>query len=121
MLQAMISIIHSPTACFVGPWEKEWCLSARVSVRPERLPERVSKHSLRRLPERLAERCVSRMLNDLGVLLFNFVEEEGGEEQWRTRNDEPAAKVEPAGLKAPLQREPPDDAGLDAGCRRKET
>jgi hypothetical protein len=31
------------------------------------------------------------------------------------------AKVEPAGLKAPLQREPPDDAGLDAGCRREGT
>ena len=31
------------------------------------------------------------------------------------------AKVEPEGLKAPLQREPPDDAGLDAGCRREGT
>jgi hypothetical protein len=31
------------------------------------------------------------------------------------------AKFEPAGLKAPLQREPPDDAGLDAGCRREGT
>ena len=56
-------------------------------MRPERLPERVSKHSLRRLPGRLAERCVSRMLNDVSVLLFRSVEEEGGEEQWGTRND----------------------------------
>ena len=27
------------------------------------------------------------MLNDVSFLLFRFVEEEGGEEQWRTRND----------------------------------
>ena len=27
------------------------------------------------------------MLNDVSFLLFRFVEEEDGEEQWRTRND----------------------------------
>ena len=91
MLQAMISIIHSPTARCVGPWKKGWSLPvresrcARMSVRPERLPERMSKHSLgllpERLAERLAERCASRMLNDVSFLLFKFVEEEGGEEQ----------------------------------------
>ena len=60
-------------------------------MRPERLQERVSKHSFGRLPERLPECCapshVSRMPNDVSFLLFRLVEEEGGEELWRIRND----------------------------------